>query len=84
MTLIHLKGHILLYVGSKDGNALVFHSLWKVKVKDGEGRVVKKIVGKAIVSTLIPGRELPLAADGSLLEKVSSMLVLSDRCAVTH
>ncbi|HOP40331.1 MAG TPA: SH3 domain-containing protein, partial [Geobacteraceae bacterium] len=52
LTLIHMQGHIMLYVGSKDGNALIFHSLWKVKLKDGEGRVVKKVVGKAIISTL--------------------------------
>lgn len=84
LTLIHLRGHIMLYVGSRDGKALIFHSLWKVKVKNGEGRVVKRVVGKAIISTLIPGRELPLAADGSLLEKVSSMLVLGSRCAANQ
>jgi len=78
-TIIYMKGHIMLYVGSRDGKALIFHSLWKVKIKDREGRDVKHVVGKAIISTLTPGSELCLA-NGSLLEKASSMLILSDRC----
>jgi len=83
LTIIHMKGHIMLYVGSEDDKALIFHSLWKVKVKDGEGRDVKQIVGKAIISTLTPGSELHLA-NGTLLEKVSSMLILSDRCGLSR
>jgi len=79
LTIIHMNGHIMLYLGSRDGKALIFHSLWKVKVKDREGCEVKLVVGKAIISTLTPGSELSLAT-GSLLEKVSSMLILSDRC----
>lgn len=81
LTIIYMKGHIMLYVGSEDGKALIFHSLWSVKVKGRDGRVVKQAVGKAIVSTLTPGSELHLA-NGSLLEKVSSMLILSDRCGM--
>jgi len=83
LTIIHMNGHIMLYVGSLDGKARIFHSLWKVKVKDREGRDVKQVVGKAIISTLTPGSELTLA-NGSLLEKVRSMLILSDRCTLTR
>jgi len=83
LTIIYMKGHIMLYVGSKDGKALIFHALWKVKVKNSEGRTIKQPVGKAIVSTLTPGSELVLAS-GSLLDKVSRMLILSNRCGLTH
>lgn len=83
LTIIHMNGHIMLYAGSKDGKALIFHSLWKVKVKDGEGHNVKRVVGKAIISTLTPGSELVLS-NGFLLDKISSMLILSDRCGLTH
>ncbi|MDD2320730.1 MAG: NlpC/P60 family N-terminal domain-containing protein [Geobacteraceae bacterium] len=83
LTILHMNGHIMLYVGSRDGKALIFHSLWKVRIKDREGHNVKQVVGKAIISTLTPGSELWLAT-GPLLEKVRSMLILSNRCTVTN
>lgn len=80
LTLIHLRGHIMLYVGSLNERPLVFQALWGVNVRRGDGRVVKQVVGKSIISTLTPGSELP-PATGTLLDKVGSMLILTDRCA---
>ncbi len=79
LTLLYLKGHIMLYAGERDGRALVMHSIWGVMVRDGNGNESKKVIGKSIVSTLNPGGELKLAG-GSLLEKVTNVLVLGDRC----
>lgn len=81
LTLLHMNGHIMLYVGSVGEKALIFHSLWKVKVKDREGREVKQVVGKSIISTLTPGSELSLA-NGTLLEKIGRMLILGERCGL--
>jgi hypothetical protein len=75
LTLVHLKGHIMLYVGNKDGRPLMFHTIWGISIRDGKGGEYKKVIGKSIVSTLNPGAELDLAS-ASLLERVSSMLVL--------
>jgi hypothetical protein len=80
LTLLHLKGHIMLYVGNVNGKPLIFHALWGVNVRRGDGGSVKQVVGKSIISTLAPGAELPLA-NGSLLDKLGSMLILTDRCA---
>ncbi len=80
LTLVYLKGHIMLYVGSINGKALVFQDIWGVTVRNGSGGEFKQVIGKSVVSTLTPGSELHLAGP-SLLEKVTSMLVLSDRCA---
>ncbi len=80
LTLVYLKGHIMLYVGSANDKALMFHDIWGVTVRNGKGSEFKQVIGKSIVSTLTPGSELHLAVD-SLLERVSSMLVLDDRCA---
>ena len=77
LTLVHLKGHIMLYVGNRNGRALMFHSTWGIGVRDGKGGEYKKVIGKSIVSTLNPGAELDLA-NASLLERVGSMLVLGD------
>ncbi|HOI16938.1 MAG TPA: SH3 domain-containing protein [Geobacteraceae bacterium] len=77
LTLVYLKGHIMLYVGNINGRPLVFHSSWGVSLSDGEGSVSKHVIGKSIVSTLTPGSELDLAS-GTLLDKVRSILVLGN------
>ena len=79
LTLVYLKGHIMLYVGIRDGKPLVFHDLWGVTVKDKEGKEAKQLVGKAIISTLAPGNELALAT-GPLLARVSSIRIVTDSC----
>jgi hypothetical protein len=82
LTLIGLKGHIMLYVGTTNERPLVFHSLWGVNVRKGDGSITKQVVGKSIISTLTPGSELPLAA-ASLLDRVDAMLILGDRCTTS-
>lgn len=79
LTLVYLKGHIMLYVGKMNGNAVVLHNIWGIRVRDGKGGEYKQVIGKSIVSTLNPGSELDLA-EGSILERVSSMLILGNGC----
>jgi hypothetical protein len=61
-----------------NGKALMFHDIWGVTVRNGKGGVNKQIIGKSIVSTLTAGSELKIVG-GSLLERVTSILVLGDR-----
>jgi hypothetical protein len=79
-TLVYRKGHIMLYVGERNDKALIFHNIWGVNVRDGKGGEFKQIIGKSIVSTLNPGGELNLAP-GTLLDRLSDMLVMGDRSA---
>ncbi len=58
MTLLRKPGHIMLYVGEHDGRAVIFHNMWGVRTRDWLGRAGRRIVGKAVVTTLQPGREL--------------------------
>ncbi|HTP65400.1 MAG TPA: SH3 domain-containing protein [Geobacteraceae bacterium] len=80
LTLVYVKGHIMIYIGNRNGRPLIFHSTWGISVRDGKGGEYKKIIGKSIVSTLNPGAELDLAV-APLLEKVTSILVLGDNGA---
>ena len=57
-TLIWLKSHIMLYIGERNGHPLVFHNFWSVKTVDMRGKTGKKVVGRAAITTLNPGREL--------------------------
>ncbi len=78
LTLIWVKGHIMLYIGNSRGRAIVFHNLWGIKTRDILGREGRKVVGHAAITTLQPGAELPdFDLSGSdLLAKVEGMTLL--------
>jgi hypothetical protein len=79
LTLLWIKGHIMLYIGSYHGEPLVFHNFWGVRTKDFLGRPGFKIVGHAAITTLHPGSELFKAAslEDSLLSKIIGMTLLN-------
>ncbi|MDD4154997.1 MAG: NlpC/P60 family protein, partial [Candidatus Cloacimonetes bacterium] len=56
-TLIGLPGHIMLYIGHIENEPIVFHNMWGIKTlhRKNEGRFV---VGKAVITSLEPGKEL--------------------------
>ena len=71
MTLVRKPGHVMVYVGERDGTPLVLHALWGLKTERG-GREGRLVVGRAIVSTLTPGADrTDLAEDGVLLDAVT-------------
>ena len=57
LTLLWRRGHIMLYVGNYHDNLLIFHNIWGVRTKDLLGRVGRRIVGHAAITTLNPGLE---------------------------
>ena len=77
LTLVRKPGHIMLYVGTKDGQPLVFHAIWGLKtmVGDGYGR---KVIGRAVITSLEPGLEMDDLArpEGVLLEMVYAISTL--------
>lgn len=76
-TLLHKKGHIMLYVGIYNNKIVIFHNAWGIKIKrDGnEGRFV---IGKAIFSTLKVGNNLPeYDKSAELLKNLKSMNILT-------
>jgi hypothetical protein len=78
LTLIWVKGHIMLYVGSQDGRVVVFHNLWGVKTRDWLGREDRNVVGHAAITTLLPGAELtnPDSHGHGLLNRIEGMTLL--------
>jgi len=57
-TIIYLKGHVLLYIGSYQESLLVMHNIWGVRTLDKQGEKGRHIIGKAVISTLDLGSEL--------------------------
>lgn len=80
LTLVYLRGHIMLYIGSKDNEALVMHNVWGVRTKDIWGKSSRNIIGKTVITTLEPGIEL-FNADKSktILEKVKGIVFLNQK-----
>lgn len=58
-TLLWMPGHIMLYIGVHQGKPLVFHNFWSIRTRDADGRRGQIIVGRAAITTLRPGSELP-------------------------
>ncbi len=70
LTLVHLPGHIMLYVGTKNKNAYVMHNIWGIRTEDG-GRY---LIAKAVITRLDLGMEIPEADKKSLpIERIDSM-----------
>lgn len=77
-TLVWMRGHIMLYIGEKSGEPIVFHNIWGVRTQDQWGRAGRHILGGAVVTTLAPGKELPDAvAEKSLVNRVQSLNILN-------
>jgi hypothetical protein len=77
-TIIYLKGHVLLYIGSYQDNVLVMHNFWGVRTLDKEGNKGRHIIGKAVISTLELGIELEnYDPDMKLLNRVESMNIFT-------
>ncbi len=74
VTLVTMRGHIMLYVGEREGRPLVLHNTWGLKTRI-EGREGRHIIGKTVITTLTPGRELPdLDRErGLLIDRVTGM-----------
>ena len=76
-TLLWLKRHIMLYIGNQEGLALVFHNFWSVKTRDAKGKKGKRVVGRAVITTLRPGQELRQGkGPGDILPGILGMTLL--------
>lgn len=51
LSLIYLPGHIMLYAGSIDGEPLVMHNTWGIKMVENS-KESRHIIGKTIISDL--------------------------------
>ena len=77
LTILWRKGHVMLYIGAQNGQALIFHNIWGIKTKDLRGREGRKIIGQAVITTLRPGSELRnFDAAGDLLANIAGMSIL--------
>jgi len=76
LTLLTLRGHVMLHLGDWDGEPAALHAIWGVRTQGGEavtpGRLV---IGRTVITTLAPGREQPdrVSAENFLLRRITGM-----------
>lgn len=77
-TLLWRRGHIMLYIGEENGRALIFHNVWGLRTVDFRGTEGRKIIGKAVITTLCPGAEIPclVPRESLLINTISGMTIL--------
>jgi cell wall-associated NlpC family hydrolase len=60
LTLIYIKGHIGLYLGTYNDTPLMFHATWGIKTLDEQNDNGRIIVGKSVISSLELGKEFSI------------------------
>lgn len=78
-TLVHLPGHIMLYLGRHQQQAVVLHTLWGLRTRPLWGPEGRWLVSQTVITGLQPGREQKtFFMDISLLRRrVDSMNILA-------
>ncbi len=77
-TIIYLKGHVLLYIGTYQESVMVMHNFWGIRTVDKMGNKGRHIIGKAVISTLELGAELEeFDPTMKLLSRVESMNIFT-------
>jgi len=70
-SLLVLPGHVTIYLGQKDGEPIIMHDYWGVRLKNGD----KHILGRSIITTTKIGKEMPDTKEKSMLINTISGLV---------
>ena len=77
-TIIYLKGHVLLYVGTYQESVMVMHNIWGIRTIDKQGNRGRHVIGKAVISTLELGSDLnDFDPAMKLLSRVESMNIFT-------
>ena len=80
LSLVYLKGHIILYIGNKNNEPLVMHNMWGVNTWEFLFKEGRHVVGKTVITTLEPGSELFNAnKNKTLLRRIQGIVFLNEK-----
>ena len=76
-SLVTMKGHVVLYVGAYRGRPVILHDIWGVRVDEPAGEDNRLILGRVVLTSMTPGRELPTLTGGqTIVERFHTLTVL--------
>ncbi|MEA3490683.1 MAG: SH3 domain-containing protein [Campylobacterota bacterium] len=70
-SMLYVPGHIVLYLGQYRGEPVIMHTYWGARLKDGS----KKILGRTVITTTEPGKELGNIKESSKLANTLKAIV---------
>ncbi|APG25134.1 hypothetical protein A7E75_08955 [Syntrophotalea acetylenica] len=78
LTLVHMPGHIMLYVGEFNGQPAFLHTLWGLRIRERGGVEGRYPVGRTVITGWRPGDELDslLRPEGVLLNRIQTLVLL--------
>lgn len=77
LSLVWMRGHIMLYVGEYKGRPAIFHNLWGLRVINGDDDNERFVVGRAVVTSIAPGQELRnLYRKSTFADRLRSLTIL--------
>jgi cell wall-associated NlpC family hydrolase len=71
-TLLYVKGHIVLYIGHQGKEPIIMHNYWGVRLNSGK----KCVLGRCIITSTTPGKELKNIRRRSFLLNTFSKMVI--------
>lgn len=82
-TLLGMKGHIMLYIGERDGNIFVLHDVWGLKTLQKEtifsSKETRHIIGKIAITPIDIGKDMSnVIKDSLLIDRIYGMVNLID------
>jgi len=77
LTLLYFPGHIMLYIGEKNGIPYVFNTIWGLKTKNIFHSEDRAIIGKSLIMPLDIGNKYK-SITKTPLEKLTHMVLLND------
>lgn len=76
-TLLYKQGHILLYLGTYEGEISVLHNVWGIKTLE-HGKESRAVIGKVVISSLELGKERSdYNPDKGILSQIKSMNIIT-------
>ncbi|MDP2653040.1 MAG: SH3 domain-containing protein [Candidatus Omnitrophota bacterium] len=75
ITLLPMKGHIMLYLGMVDGRPYAIHSVWAYRESKGAGDIVR-VINRVAVTDLFLGEG---SKKGSLLRRLNAVTVVDTK-----
>ncbi len=77
LTMVWMPGHIGLYLGEYKGRAAMFHNIWGIRVDEQGQGDDRHIIGRAVVTSLEPGKELDnIYKNQTLLTRIGGISTL--------
>lgn len=81
LSILYMPGHVMLYIGQDrdTGKTAAYHSMWGLRTRQGFGETDRWIIGRTVITSLEPGREMSslIRPQGLLSERITRMVILT-------